>query len=95
MIVRRMIMIIVIGIVMVIRMMSIRMMMTITIITLITTRVSITCACSMHLALFPLDEQKCDLDVASCEFHLFNSQCHHHRPSVEQKCLKVPMIVFQ
>ena len=30
-------------------------------------RVSITCACSMHLALFPLDEQKCDLDVASCE----------------------------
>jgi len=28
-------------------------------------RVSITCACSMHLALFPLDEQKCDLDVAS------------------------------
>ena len=32
-------------------------------------RVSITCACSMHLALFPLDEQKCDLDVASCEYH--------------------------
>ena len=32
-------------------------------------RVSITCACSMHLALFPLDEQKCDLDVASCEHH--------------------------
>ena len=24
----------------------------------------------MHLALFPLDEQKCDLDVASCEHHL-------------------------
>ena len=30
-------------------------------------RISITCACSMHLALFPLDEQTCSLDVASCE----------------------------
>jgi len=28
-------------------------------------RISITCACSMHLALFPLDEQTCSLDVAS------------------------------
>jgi len=28
-------------------------------------RISITCACSMHLALFPLDEQKCSLDIAS------------------------------
>merc|ERR1719189_2036087 len=28
-------------------------------------RISITCACAMHLALFPLDEQTCDLDVAS------------------------------
>jgi len=28
-------------------------------------RISITCACSMHLALFPLDEQTCTLDVAS------------------------------
>ena len=31
-------------------------------------RISITCACSMHLALFPLDEQTCSLDVASCKF---------------------------
>ena len=30
-------------------------------------RISITCACSMHLALFPLDEQTCNLDIASCE----------------------------
>jgi len=28
-------------------------------------RISITCACSMHLALFPLDEQTCTLDIAS------------------------------
>jgi len=28
-------------------------------------RISITCACSMHLALFPLDEQTCHLYVAS------------------------------
>lgn len=28
-------------------------------------RVSLTCACSMHLALFPLDEQTCQLNVAS------------------------------
>merc|ERR1719507_2620842 len=28
-------------------------------------RVSLTCACSMHLALFPLDMQTCNLDVAS------------------------------
>jgi len=28
-------------------------------------RISITCACSMHLALFPLDEQTCNLDIAS------------------------------
>jgi anionic glutamate receptor len=34
---------------------------------LLSQRISITCACSMHLALFPLDEQKCTLDVASCE----------------------------
>ena len=31
-------------------------------------RISITCACSMHLALFPLDEQTCTLDIASCEY---------------------------
>ena len=31
-------------------------------------RVSLTCACSMHLALFPLDKQTCNLDVASCKF---------------------------
>ena len=31
-------------------------------------RVSLTCACSMHLALFPLDKQTCNLDVASCEY---------------------------
>ena len=31
-------------------------------------RVSLTCACSMHLALFPLDMQTCNLDVASCEY---------------------------
>ncbi len=28
-------------------------------------RVSLTCACSMHLQLFPLDKQTCNLDVAS------------------------------
>jgi len=28
-------------------------------------RVSLTCACSMHLALFPLDEQTCYLNIAS------------------------------
>jgi len=28
-------------------------------------RVSLTCACSMHLALFPLDEQTCHLNIAS------------------------------
>ena len=33
-------------------------------------RVSLTCACSMHLALFPLDKQTCNLDVASCEYYL-------------------------
>ena len=31
-------------------------------------RVSLTCACSMHLALFPLDKQTCNLDVASCKY---------------------------
>ena len=34
-------------------------------------RVSLTCACSMHLALFPLDKQTCNLDVASCEYDFF------------------------
>ena len=41
-------------------------------------RISITCACSMHLALFPLDEQTCSLDVASCKFHCsscWSSRC--------------------
>ena len=33
-------------------------------------RVSLTCACSMHLALFPLDKQTCNLDVASCKSFL-------------------------
>jgi len=28
-------------------------------------RISLTCACPMHLALFPLDEQTCNLDIAS------------------------------
>jgi hypothetical protein len=31
-------------------------------------RVSLTCACSMQLALFPLDKQTCNLDVASCKY---------------------------
>ena len=49
-------------------------MIIITIIITMIIRVSITCACSMHLALFPLDEQKCDLDVASCELPvIFNA----------------------
>ena len=30
-------------------------------------RISITCFCSMYLALFPLDEQTCKLDIASCK----------------------------
>ena len=30
-------------------------------------RVSLTCACSMQLHLFPLDKQTCNLDVASCK----------------------------
>ena len=34
-------------------------------------RVSLTCACSMHLALFPLDKQTCNLDVASCKYKHF------------------------
>ena len=29
-------------------------------------RISLTCFCSMYLALFPLDEQTCNLDIASC-----------------------------
>ena len=46
-------------------------------------RVSLTCACSMHLALFPLDEQTCYLNIASCEHlrhlcdHLNNYHLHH------------------
>ena len=35
-------------------------------------RISLTCACPMHLALFPLDEQICNLDIASCKFYLIN-----------------------
>ena len=31
-------------------------------------RVSLTAACSMHLALFPLDEQVCHLYIASCKY---------------------------
>ena len=31
-------------------------------------RISLTCFCSMYLALFPLDEQTCNLDIASCKF---------------------------
>ena len=30
-------------------------------------RISLTCFCSMYLALFPLDEQTCNLDIASCK----------------------------
>ena len=33
-------------------------------------RISITCACSIHLALFPLDEQTGTLAVASCKIDL-------------------------
>ena len=33
-------------------------------------RVSLTAACSMHLALFPLDEQTCNLFIASCKYIL-------------------------
>ena len=36
-------------------------------------RISLTCFCSMYLALFPLDEQTCVLDIASCEFKLICS----------------------
>ena len=36
-----------------------------------------TCACSMHLALFPLDEQTCYLNIASCECP--RHYRHHHR----------------
>ena len=32
-------------------------------------RISLTCFCSMYLALFPLDEQTCNLDIASCKHH--------------------------
>ena len=35
----------------------------------------------MHLALFPLDEQKCDLDVASCEHHLDHGKDGNHDDS--------------
>ena len=31
-------------------------------------RVSLICSCGMYLALFPFDEQTCNLDVASCKF---------------------------
>ena len=31
-------------------------------------RVSLICTCGMYLALFPFDEQTCNLDVASCKF---------------------------
>ena len=31
-------------------------------------RISLTCFCSMYLALFPLDEQTCVLDIASCKW---------------------------
>ena len=41
-------------------------------------RVSLTCACSMHLALFPLDEQTCYLNIASCEYPR-HYRHHHHR----------------
>ena len=30
-------------------------------------RISLTCFCSMYLALFPLDQQTCVLDIASCK----------------------------
>ena len=32
-------------------------------------RVSLICSCSMHLALFPMDEQTCHLNVASCKYN--------------------------
>ena len=35
-------------------------------------RVSLTCACSMHLGLFPMDQQTCNLDVASCKLGTFD-----------------------
>ena len=31
-------------------------------------RVSLICSCGMYLALFPFDEQTCNLDVASCKW---------------------------
>ena len=34
----------------------------------------------MHLALFPLDEQTCTLDVASCETILSTCSIIHHHP---------------
>ena len=35
-------------------------------------RVSLICSCGMYLALFPFDEQTCNLDVASCKFVMIN-----------------------
>ena len=62
--------------------------MIIVIIIIMISRVSITCACSMHLALFPLDEQKCDLDVASCEH-----QKNHGNDGKIRKIMAMVMIV--
>ena len=34
------------------------------------TRTSLVCGCSMNLARFPLDQQTCHLNLASCELLL-------------------------
>ena len=61
-------------------------------------RVSLTCACSMHLALFPLDKQTCNLDVASCKFVLLIiknlSLVRDLKPFIPQFCYSFTRISF-
>jgi hypothetical protein len=39
----------------------------------------------MHLALFPLDEQTCALNIASCKSSLFYSQVLSHLSTVQHQ----------
>ena len=48
-------------------------------------RVSLICSCNMYLALFPMDEQTCHLNVASCKYILKAIQKNIYHSRIKAK----------
>ena len=62
-------------------------------------RISITCACPMHLSLFPLDQQTCTLDIASCESFVLSTVIQstvrmNHQSSNQCNAIKIKIDIL-